>query len=74
MVLAGAVLLRLWLSFASSRFNLVLKRRLWQQVMIQTFPAVHRQTLIVQTYGTLLDCENQCEQDSVSLEKSAPRA
>ena len=29
-------------------------------------------TLIIQTYGTLLDCENEYEQDTVSLEEYAP--
>ena len=31
-----------------------------------------RRGLITQTYGTLLDCENECEQDTVSLEDCAP--
>ena len=26
----------------------------------------------LETYGTLLDCENECEQDAVSLEECAP--
>ena len=30
--------------------------------------------LIIQIYGTLLDCENECEQDNVSLEECAPFA
>ena len=33
-----------------------------------------RRGLITQTYGTLLDCENECEQDTVSLEACAPPA
>ena len=28
--------------------------------------------LIIQTYGALLDCENECEHDTVSLEGCAP--
>ena len=28
--------------------------------------------LIIQTHGTLLECENECEQYTVSLEEFAP--
>eukprot|EP01044_Picomonas_judraskeda_P004288 COSAG03_NODE_375_length_8413_cov_177.997835_4_plen_48_part_00 len=28
--------------------------------------------LIIQTHGTLLDCENECEQDTMSLEEYTP--
>ena len=29
-------------------------------------------SLIIRTYGTILDCENECEQNTVILEECAP--